>query len=190
MRGSVKAVENLPWRPLSPEIGHQTNRFWGFPSPISGRYQLDIDFFNSAPWPLPGHQNPLPRLLHRRVRQPHDEEIREVRSSRQPICSPPTVPGMAVILPSLVPLAVSLTTYISLPFDVLPGMGKTAAGAIGNALRYSPVAVEGLRPQAGAFGFSCDLQDFSEWRDPDSNRGHHDFQTYARALRYAANPYR
>ena len=27
----------------------------------------------------------------------------------------------------------------------------------------------------------------SEWRDPDSNRGHHDFQSYAKALRYAVN---
>jgi hypothetical protein len=25
----------------------------------------------------------------------------------------------------------------------------------------------------------CDLQDFLEWRDPDSNRGHHDFQSCA-----------
>jgi hypothetical protein len=30
----------------------------------------------------------------------------------------------------------------------------------------------------------------SEWRDPDSNRGHHDFQLYARALKYAVNPHR
>jgi hypothetical protein len=34
------------------------------------------------------------------------------------------------------------------------------------------------------------LQDFKEWRDPDSNRGHHGFQAYAKALRYAVNPYR
>jgi hypothetical protein len=31
---------------------------------------------------------------------------------------------------------------------------------------------------------------FLEWRDPDSNRGHHDFQTYSEAFRYAVNPYR
>ena len=32
------------------------------------------------------------------------------------------------------------------------------------------------------------LQAFSEWRDPDSNRGHHDFQSYAEAFRYTVNP--
>ena len=26
-----------------------------------------------------------------------------------------------------------------------------------------------------------------EWRDPDSNRGHHDFQPYSEAVRYAVN---
>src|SRR5215204_4491899 len=31
------------------------------------------------------------------------------------------------------------------------------------------------------------LQDFYKWRDPDSNRGHHDFQSYAEAHRYAEN---
>jgi hypothetical protein len=34
------------------------------------------------------------------------------------------------------------------------------------------------------------LQDFLKWRDPDSNRGHHDFQSYAEAFRYAVNPYK
>jgi hypothetical protein len=34
------------------------------------------------------------------------------------------------------------------------------------------------------------LQDFFKWRDPDSNRGHHDFQSYAKAPRYAENPRR
>jgi hypothetical protein len=29
-----------------------------------------------------------------------------------------------------------------------------------------------------------------EWRDPDSNRGHHDFQAFPRAFRYAADPHR
>src|SRR5215218_5243376 len=30
---------------------------------------------------------------------------------------------------------------------------------------------------SGDFMFFSVLQDFSEWRDPDSNRGHHDFQS-------------
>jgi hypothetical protein len=34
------------------------------------------------------------------------------------------------------------------------------------------------------------LQDFLKWRDPDSNRGHHDFQSYAKALRYAGNSHK
>jgi hypothetical protein len=34
------------------------------------------------------------------------------------------------------------------------------------------------------------LQDFKKWRDPDSNRGHHDFQSFAEAFRYATNPYK
>jgi hypothetical protein len=29
-----------------------------------------------------------------------------------------------------------------------------------------------------------------EWRDPDSNQGHHDFQSYSEAFRYAVNRYR
>ena len=29
---------------------------------------------------------------------------------------------------------------------------------------------------SGPFYFFCYLQDFLKWRDPDSNRGHHDFQ--------------
>jgi hypothetical protein len=33
----------------------------------------------------------------------------------------------------------------------------------------------------GSF-FSCYLQDFLEWRDPDSNRGHHDFSRVQRPL--------
>jgi hypothetical protein len=37
--------------------------------------------------------------------------------------------------------------------------------------------------------FTCKSA-FSEWRDPDSNRGHHDFQSYAKALRYAELPHR
>jgi hypothetical protein len=34
------------------------------------------------------------------------------------------------------------------------------------------------------------LQDFFKCRDPDSNRGHHDFQSCAEAFRYAENPHR
>ena len=30
--------------------------------------------------------------------------------------------------------------------------------------------------RSGPFYFFCVLQDFNEWRDSDSNRGHHDFQ--------------
>jgi hypothetical protein len=33
----------------------------------------------------------------------------------------------------------------------------------------------------------CNLQDLKEWRDPESNRGHHDFQSCAEAFRYAGN---
>jgi hypothetical protein len=29
-----------------------------------------------------------------------------------------------------------------------------------------------------------------KWRDPDSNRGHHDFQSYSEAFRYAENAHR
>ena len=34
------------------------------------------------------------------------------------------------------------------------------------------------------------FQVFLKWRDPESNRGHHDFQSYAEAFRYTVNPYR
>jgi len=37
------------------------------------------------------------------------------------------------------------------------------------------------------YHFSRVLQDFSKWRDPDSNRGHHDFQSFSEAHRYAEN---
>jgi hypothetical protein len=43
---------------------------------------------------------------------------------------------------------------------------------------------------AGTLTFFPYLQDFLEWRDPDSNRGHHDFQSFAEALRYAENSHR
>ena len=39
------------------------------------------------------------------------------------------------------------------------------------------------RSDIRGFRFSIYLQEINEWRDPDSNRGHHDFQ--ARALGYA-----
>ena len=59
---------------------------------------------------------------------------------------------------------------------VLPGMGEATARAMDEVLRYSPVAVKGSGFVTGAFHFSALLQSFIEWRDPDSNRGHHDFQ--------------
>jgi hypothetical protein len=43
----TQRVEKPPWCPLSPEIGHQTHRFWGSWSLICGRDQLDADFFNT-----------------------------------------------------------------------------------------------------------------------------------------------
>jgi hypothetical protein len=55
-------------------------------------------------------------------------------------------------------------------------MGDAAAGVMDEALGYSPVAVKELRPQNRGLRFFCVLQDFLQWRDPDSNRGHHDFQ--------------
>jgi len=42
-----QAVEKLPLCPLSPQIGYQTRRFWGFQSPICSRYRLNADFFNT-----------------------------------------------------------------------------------------------------------------------------------------------
>jgi hypothetical protein len=35
----------------------------------------------------------------------------------------------------------------------------------------------GLRQHDRGQLFYCVLQDFLKWRDPESNRGHHDFQT-------------
>jgi hypothetical protein len=37
--------------------------------------------------------------------------------------------------------------------------------------------------------FEC-LQDYIEWRDPRSNRGHLDFQSSSEAFRYAVNSHR
>src|SRR5215207_10665234 len=48
------------------------------------------------------------------------------------------------------------------------------------ALGGVKVVSKGSRLRSGAF--SCVFQDFLKWRDPDSNRGHHDFQAYAKAL--------
>jgi hypothetical protein len=42
----------------------------------------------------------------------------------------------------------------------------------------------------GTLSFFAYLQDFKEWRDPDSNRGHHDFQSYSEAFRYAVKTYK
>jgi hypothetical protein len=39
-------VEKLPWRRFSPQIRHQTRRFWGIWCPICGRYEPNTDFFN------------------------------------------------------------------------------------------------------------------------------------------------
>jgi len=50
--------------------------------------------------------------------------------------------------------------------------------------------IRGSGSAAEVFSFFCYLQGFFEWRDPDSNRGHHDFQSYSEAFRYAVNCYR
>ena len=42
----VQRVEKLPSCRLSPQIGHQTRRFWGYSSAILGRNELGADFFN------------------------------------------------------------------------------------------------------------------------------------------------
>jgi|SRR5215210_1640922 len=51
-------------------------------------------------------------------------------------------------------------------------------------------STKGLRQYRRSPLFFCYLQDFLKWRDPDSNRGHHDFQSYAEAFRYADLPHR
>jgi hypothetical protein len=54
------------FHPKSDTNRHQTRCFWGYWSPIWGRYQLIADFFNSGPWPLPGHPEAMkmePRRL-------------------------------------------------------------------------------------------------------------------------------
>src|SRR5215204_301416 len=43
---------------------------------------------------------------------------------------------------------------------------------------------------AGARSLFGYLQLFHKWRDPDSNRGHHDFQSFSEAHWYAENPSR
>jgi hypothetical protein len=43
------------FHPKSDTNRHQTRCFFGYWSPMSGRNQLNANFFNSAPWPLPGH---------------------------------------------------------------------------------------------------------------------------------------
>ena len=40
-----------------------------------------------------------------------------------------------------------------------------------------------------SYAFTLQNTRSSQWRDPDSNRGHHDFQSYSKALRYAENPH-
>ena len=41
-----QAVERLPWCSLSPQVRHQTRRFWDILSPICGRHRLKVGFFN------------------------------------------------------------------------------------------------------------------------------------------------
>jgi hypothetical protein len=48
--------------------------------------------------------------------------------------------------------------------------------------RLQTVVVSRRRRHNRAFSFSHDLQDFLEWRDPDSNRGHHDFSHVQKPL--------
>jgi len=55
LAGPWDTVEKRPWCPLSPQIGDQMQRVWSVSSPICSRNQFGADFFNSAPWPLPGH---------------------------------------------------------------------------------------------------------------------------------------
>ena len=60
-----QAVEKLPWCPLSPQIGHQTHRFWDVFDPFVVVKRTDADFFNrlgnsrklagsSMPWRVVG----------------------------------------------------------------------------------------------------------------------------------------
>ena len=53
-----------------------------------------------------------------------------------------------------------------------------------------PIAAMPWFKFAGPVLFSHYLQDFLKGRDPDSNRGHHYFQSYAEGFRYAGNFYR
>ncbi len=42
-----QSVERLLWCSLSPQVSHQTRRFWdNVLSPICGRHQLKVSFFN------------------------------------------------------------------------------------------------------------------------------------------------
>ena len=86
-----------------------------------------------------------------------------------------------------------------MPLGLMPGMsydeGEVSLAEGDCVLFHSDGLVEahnpiGLRQHCRGTYFSCHLQDFTEWRDPDSNRGHHDFQSFAKALRYAENSYR
>jgi hypothetical protein len=46
LRRIPQLVEKLPWFTLSHHMGHEIRRFGTFSSPICGRYQLNVDFFN------------------------------------------------------------------------------------------------------------------------------------------------
>jgi hypothetical protein len=69
-------------------------------------------------------------------------------------------------------------------------IAATYAVADGAVLRQNLVSVNRTIVGAQLSQLLLLLQDFKEWRDPDSNRGHHDFQSYSEVLRYAVNPYR
>ncbi len=96
----------------------------------------------------------------------------------------------------LVVLMVSMMSTVALLHDRVPcATGYEPADGIrhGQPLLVPTAALLLPRPglsSQGVFLFSPCLQAFLKWRDPDSNRGHHDFQTYEEAFRYAENPHR
>jgi hypothetical protein len=64
VRGRDQPVEKLPLCTLSPQIRHQIRRFWGVSSPISGRHQLNADFFNRPR----GSRKSISKILHSSAR--------------------------------------------------------------------------------------------------------------------------
>jgi integrase len=74
-------------------------------------------------------------------------------------------------------IAIPLDTYS----HVLPGMGGSTADAMDDAFAPKsdallPRCCQSTRNGFRGLTFSRALQVIKEWRDPDSNRGHHDFQ--------------